>query len=139
MLKMLMGTRLFPWRRKFLTRFCRVVLPGSAQGYPSPEELGTVDAVELYLAGLHPLLRVGLLGLLDLLNFQAIFFGYFRPVNWMGDDTLRRYLSRLETHPFYIVRNAFVAAKALVMLVYYGDPKVERKTGYADDCLEVHV
>lgn len=134
MLDMILGKRLFPWRRAFLAKFCRIVLPGPADGFPSCDELGTAVEVERYVAGLHPPLRLGLMGLIDLLNILAV-FRYARPMMWLSDETARRFLTGLETHPLYELRNAFVAAKALVMLVYYGDVRVEQKTGYVDDCL----
>ena len=134
MLEMLLGKRLFPWRRAFLAKFCRVVLPGARDGFPSCDEIGTVEEVERYVAGLHWPLRFGLMGLMDLLNILAL-YPYVRPMILLSDEAAHRYLTRLEEHPLYEVRNAFVAAKALVMLVYYGDVRVEQKTGYVDDCL----
>ena len=131
----LCGKALFPWRRAFLERFCRVVLPGAAQGFPAPNELKTIDSVERYVAELHPLIRLGMMGLFDFINFLAIFLGYLRPMMWLSDDPSRRYLRRLEQSRLYLIRSLFVTAKALVMLVYYGHPTVERKTLYQDDCL----
>lgn len=135
MLETWSGKRLMPWRRRFLERFCRAVLPGAAEGLPDPVALGTVDWIERYIAGLNPLVRLGMMGLLDLLNFLAIFWGYFRPMTRLRDETVRRYLHRLEGSRVYLLRNGFTAAKALAMVVYYSEPSVERRTGYADDCL----
>ncbi len=131
----LTGRRLFWWRRAFLGRFCRVVLPGAALGMPDPDELRIPEAIERYVGGLQVTLRLGLVGLFDLLNVLSIVLGYFRPVMWMPDAAVGRYLRRLETSRSYFLRNAFTAAKALAMLVYYGDARVEALTGYSDACL----
>lgn len=138
MLKELKGHRFFFWRRAFVTKFCRNVLPKAADGFPDPERLGTVEALETYIAELHVLPRLGILALFDILNLLPIVLGYFRPMIFMSDVAISRYLHRLESSSFYGLRNAFTAAKALVMLIYYGDPRVEAATGYADDCLIEH-
>lgn len=135
MIDKLTGKKLFFWRKAFLRRFCAVVLPGPAQGYPSYDELGTVDAIETYVGGLHPLLRLGMAGLFDLMNFQAIFWGYFVPMSMLSEAHAQRYLHRLESSPLYIVRNLFTAAKAIALLLYYSDIRVEKRTGYVDDCM----
>jgi hypothetical protein len=137
MLDALTGKRLFFWRRQFLNRFCRLVLPGKAQGWPDPADIGTVESVERYVAGLHFGLRLGMMALFDILNLLAVFTGYFRPMSWLPNEAAHRYLQRLEKSRVYVIRNLFTAAKALVMLVYYADTEIERKTGYADDCLQM--
>jgi hypothetical protein len=102
---------------------------------PDPGEIGTSAAIERYVAGLHVTLRLGIVGLFDLVNLLAIFAGYLRPMMWLSDAAVERFLRRLEGSPIYLVRNAFTGAKALAMLAYYGDPRVEQATGYSDDCL----
>lgn len=137
MLDYLTAKKLFFWRKSFLRRFCTVVLPGPALGMPSHEELGTVDAIEAYVGSLHPLLRLGMAGLFDLINFQAIFFGGFLPVTMLSARGIERYLHRLENSSFYFTRNLFTAAKAVAMLTYYADARIEQRMGYVDDCIAV--
>lgn len=132
----LIGKRLWPWRRRFLDQFCRLVLPSSGSGLPSPAEARTVDGIESYVAGLHPPLRLGILAMFDGLNLLAIFFGYLRPMSWLSDRTATAFLHRLERHPTYLIRNLLTGVKVIAMTVYYADPSIERLTGYADDCID---
>lgn len=135
MLNSLTGKRLFPWRRRFLANFCRLALPGTAQGMPDPDQVGTVDQIETHLSGVHPLLRMGFMGLLDLLNLLPLFMGYFLPFSRLSPEKGLRFLHRLENSRFYVFRNILTAAKALAMIVYYADEKIEAQLGYVDDCL----
>lgn len=130
------GKRLFPWRKHFLRKFARLVLPPEGSGLPTPESINLVEAIEAYIAGLHLLLRLGMMGLIEGCNLLAIFFGYLLPFSWLPESWARRYLARMENHSVYLIRNIFVATKALVMNIYYGDPRVEALLGYKDDCLD---
>jgi hypothetical protein len=122
-------------RRRFLTRFANVVLPGAAEGMPTPEALGTVPAIERYVAGLHPVVRAGFAALFDTINVLPLSRGYTRPFVLLSDEDARRFLHDLERSRLYALRGAFTGTKALVMLVYYGDASVESKLGYSDECL----
>ena len=122
-------------RRRFLERFSAVVLPGPAEGMPSPSALGTVDAIERYVARLHPVVRAGFGALFDTVNVLPLSRGYRRPFARLSDEDARRFLHALERSRVYALRGAFTGVKALVMLHYYGDVAVETKLGYSDDCL----
>jgi hypothetical protein len=124
-----------PHRRRFLERFARVVLPGPAEGMPDPAALGTVAAIERYVAELHPFVRAGFAALFDGLNVLPLSRGYRKPFVALLDDQARDFLDGLERSRVYALRGAFTAAKALVLLHYYGDPSVESKLGYSDECL----
>ncbi len=122
-------------RRRFLARFAQIVLPGAAEGLPAPDALGTIDAVERYVAGLHPVVRAGFATLFDTINLLPLSRGYLRPFVRLSDADARRFLHDLERSRVYALRGAFTGVKALVMLVYYGDGSVESKLGYSDECL----
>jgi hypothetical protein len=126
---------MLPHRRRFLERFARVVCPGPAEGMPDPDELGLVDAVDRYLAEMHPVPRAGFGAMLDALNVLPLSRGHRTPFVALSDEDARAFLGEIERSRFYAIRNAFTAAKALVFLHYYGDPGVERRLGYSDDCL----
>lgn len=122
-------------RRRFLERFAAIVLPGAGEGMPPPDALGTVDAIDRYLARLHPVVRLGFVTLVDGVNVLPLSRGFRAPFARLSDDDARRFLEEIERSRIYAVRNAFTGVKALVMLHYYGDTAVETKLGYADDCL----
>ncbi|MBI3184019.1 MAG: hypothetical protein HYZ28_17945 [Myxococcales bacterium] len=133
LLDALSGKALFWWRRAFLAKFCRLVLPPPPEGPQG--QVPAVLVIESYLAGLHFLPRLALMAMMDALNLLAIFLGAFRPMMWTPEPEARRYLLRLQASRSYSVRSSFAALKALVMLVYYADPAIEARVGYRDDCL----
>ena len=114
---------------------CAVLLPGDAQGMPAPDAIGTVDEIARYLARLHPLIRMGFSGLIDALNILPLSRGYGSSFVRLSDERARAFLHDVERSRVYALRGAFVAMKALVMLHYYGNVKVEAKLGYSDECL----
>jgi hypothetical protein len=122
-------------QRRLVLRVSELLLPGAEQGFPTLDELGFVALTEHYLGDLHPLHRQGLVRVFDVLNALPLGMGFARPLVRLRDADARRFLHRLERSRVYALRNMLTLTKALVMLVYYADPRIEARLGYTDGCL----
>lgn len=124
-----------PRQRRLVLRVAELLLPGREQGFPTLHELGFVSLTENYVGDLHPLHRHGLVRVFDLLNVLPLSMGFVRPLTRLSDVEAQRFLHKLERSRIYALRNLLTLTKALVMLVFYADPRIEARLGYTDDCL----
>ena len=116
-----------------LSTFARVIIPRGGSFALGADDINLGDRVADYLGRFPRLVHIGYRLLLHLANISAFFFT-FRPFTRLSPEKQTKFLESWETSRIFARRGIFIPLKMPIMMVFYGDPRVQQVIGYQPEC-----
>jgi hypothetical protein len=127
-----LGTR----ERRILDAFVDVLIPAAADGLgPGGRDAGVPEKIERYLQSLPAGARRLFPFALWTIELYPLSLGPgLKTFTGLPRRARTRVLERLESHPLYPLRSAFIAVKVLSFLLWAEHPEVARATEWGASC-----
>jgi len=126
---------LSPRLRKVLEDLAERMVPSGGPDYPGSRDVNLPDRIIGIARGI-PRGVTGLKALLWIWELMPLFFFKFRTFSRLSPEAQINFLEQWEKSRIFVRRAALTALKALFTAPFYSDPHVQKKIGYAEDCLQ---